>query len=110
MARLYGKTTKFVRHVRDNTYTVGPQRAMMIPFWYAKSDETRTDGQDKADTFGMPLGSVITKHKVETLVTPYTIEPQKIYMARLKLSFHDVLAPAYRLSVLCTLTGLVNST
>ena len=93
MSKLYGKTTKFIRHVRDTTYTVGPQRAMLIPFWYAKSDETRTDGQDKSDTFGMPLGSVITKHKVETLVTPYTVEPQKLYMARLKLSFHDVLSP-----------------
>lgn len=93
MTRLYGKTSKFVRHVRDTTYTIGPQRMRAIPFWYCKSDETRTDGQDKSDTFGMPLGSIIAKHKLETLVTPYTVEPQKIYMARLVLSFHDVLAP-----------------
>lgn len=80
MVRLYGKTTKFIRHQMDNDYVVEPQRAMLIPFWYAKSDETRTDGEDKSDTFGMPLGSKISRHKLELLVTPETIEPQKLYI------------------------------
>lgn len=93
MVRLYGKTTKFIRHQMDNDYVVEPQRAMLIPFWYAKSDETRTDGEDKSDTFGMPLGSKISRHKLELLVTPETIEPQKLYISRVKLSFHDILAP-----------------
>lgn len=93
MVRLYGKLTKFIRHNTDTDYVIEPQRAMLIPFWYAKSDETRTDGDDLSDNFGMPLGSKITKHKLELLVTPETIKPQKMYLQRLKLSFHDVLAP-----------------
>lgn len=93
MVRLYGKPTKFIRHQMDTEYIIEPQRAMLIPFYYAKSDETRTDGEDKSDNYGMPLGSRISKQKLELLVTPETIKPQKLYMQRLKLSFHDVLAP-----------------
>ena len=99
MAKLYGKPTKFIRHVTDNDYTIEPQRAMMIPFWYAKSDETRTDGQDLSDNFGMPIGSRITKHRLELLLEPKTIEPQQVYMAYLKLSFHDILSP-----IICGIT------
>jgi hypothetical protein len=95
MGRFFGKPTKLVRHVTDNTYTIGPQRAQIIPFWYYDSTATsRTDGQDLADEFKMPEGSRITKHKLEMLVTPYTIEPQKLFIGRVKLSFNDMYAPS----------------
>lgn len=91
----YGKPTKFIRHVTDTTYTLGPQRAQLLPFWYADTGATaRTDGADLADEFKMPLGSRITKHKVTMLVSPNGLDPQKLYIAPVKLSFHDVLAPA----------------
>jgi hypothetical protein len=94
MTRFFGKTTKFVRHVTDQTYTIEPQRAQIIPFWYFDPNATtRTDGQDLSDEFTMPEGSKITKHKLEMLVTPYTVEPQKIFLGRVKLSFHDLFSP-----------------
>lgn len=94
MARLYGKPTKFIRHVTDQDYVIEPQRAMLIPFWYCATDATtRVDGADLNNEFKMPLGSKIAKHRTEMLVTPYTVEPQKIFIAVLKLSFHDALSP-----------------
>lgn len=92
MVRLYGKTTKFIRHQTDQSYTVGDGETMQIPFWYANdSATTRVDGQDLQDEFGMPIGSKITKHKLDITITPTTENPQEIYIGRLKLSFHDVL-------------------
>lgn len=91
----FGKPQKYVRHVTDQTYSIEPQRARLIPFWYYDSTATaRTDGQDLADQFKMPEGSRITKHHLEVLVTPYTIEPQKLYIGRVKLSFNDMYAPS----------------
>lgn len=90
----YGKPTKFVRHVNDTSYTIGPQRAQIMPLWYTDSGATsRTDGQDLSE-LTMAVGSRIAKHKLEMLVTPYTVEPQKLYYGFVKLSFHDIFAPS----------------
>lgn len=93
---LYGRPTKHVRHVDHDTFTLEPQRFRMHLFWqYAVSGVTsRSDGQDLQDDKLCPLGSKITKHKVDMLVTPETIEPQQIYMGRVKLSFNDVYSTA----------------
>jgi hypothetical protein len=94
MSRFFGKPTKFIRHVTDETVTLGPQRAQIIPFWYYNDSATaRVDGADLTEKT-MPLGSLISKHRIEMLVTPYTVEPQKLYYGMVKLSFHDVFAPS----------------
>ncbi len=92
---LYGRLLKHIRHVDDTTYTVGPQRFYLHTFWVASTGAAaRSDGDDLQDTKTCPLGSKITKHKVEILVTPKTIEPQQLYIGRLKISFNDVLSTA----------------
>jgi hypothetical protein len=89
---LYGNRTKIVRHVDEDDITLEPQRFYMHTFW--KTDNagstSRTDGLDLQDEKTAPVGSKVTKHKLEIRVTPETIEPQQLYMARVKLSFHDV--------------------
>lgn len=93
MSRFFGKPTKFVKSVTDETVTLGPQRAQIIPFWYYDDAATaRVDGADLTEKT-MPLGSRITKHKIDMLVTPYTVEPQKLYFGFIKLSFNDVFSP-----------------
>ena len=90
---LYGKPTKHIRHVDEDDITLEPQRFYVHLFWmYHQSASARTDGDDLKDVKTCPLGSRINKHKVEVLVTPETIEPQQLYIGRIKLSFHDVLA------------------
>lgn len=90
---LYGRPTKHVRHVDDTTITLEPQRFHLHTFWYNADNATaRTDGQDLQDSKGCPSGSIIKKHKVDILVTPETIEPQQLYIGRVKLSFHDIYA------------------
>lgn len=89
---LYGRPQKLVRHVDETTITLEPQRFYVHTCW--KYDHTgvtaRTDGQDLQDEKVYPEGSIIKKHKMEILVTPETNDPQQLYIARLKLSFHDV--------------------
>lgn len=87
---LYGKPIKHVRHVDHDNFTVGPQRFYIHRFWRTDTDTTvRSDGDDIQDDKGLNLGSKIKKHKVEILVTPETIEPQQLYIGRVKLSFND---------------------
>ena len=83
---LYGKPTKLIRHVDEDTYTLEPQRMIVHSFWkYNDTATARVDGQDLKDEKLVPLGSKIRKHKVDVLVTPETIEPQQIYIGRIKL-------------------------
>ncbi len=90
---LYGKPIKHVRHVDEDSFTIELQRFYVHRFWSGGTGgAARSDGDDLQDTKLCPLGSKITKHKLEILVTPETIEPQQIYMGRIKLSFNDVLA------------------
>ena len=90
----FGKPTKFIRHVNDAAYILGPQRAQILPLWYYSNGATsRTDGADLTE-LTMPLGSRITKHKLEMMVTPYTVEPQKLFYGFVKLSFNDLYAPS----------------
>lgn len=91
---LYGKPTKLIRHVDDETFTVGPQRFYVHQFWkHANTGYTaRTDGLDLQDEKIAPAGGIVKKHKMEILVTPETIEPQQLYIGRIKLSFHDIYA------------------
>lgn len=93
---LYGKPTKHVRHVDEDTFTLEPQRFYVHTFWTRNDTNStaRTDGLDLKDEKTCPLGSKITKHKVDILVTPETIEPQQLYIGRIKLSFHDIYASA----------------
>ena len=92
---LYGRPTKHVRHVDEDDITLEPQRFYVHKFWqYHSSATARTDGQDLKDEKLYPLGSKIKKHKVDILVTPETIEPQQLYIGRLKLSFHDIYSHA----------------
>lgn len=89
---LYGKPTKLVRHVDEASITLEPQRFYVHSFWrYSDQATARTDGQDLQDEKNYPLGSRIEKHKVEILVTPETVEPQQLYIGRIKLSFTDVM-------------------
>lgn len=90
---LYGKPTKFIRHVDEDTLTIEPQRFQIHQFWkYADSSSvtTRTDGLDLQDDKLIPEGSRISNHKLEMLLTPETIEPQQVYLGTIALSFHDV--------------------
>lgn len=90
---LYGRPTKHIRHADETSYTIEPQRFSLHTFWrYDAAATSRTDGQDIQDDKTCPLGSKITKHKVDILVTPETIEPQQLYIGRVKLSFHDIYA------------------
>lgn len=91
---LYGKPTKLIRHVDEDTFTIEPQRFYVHLFWlHANAGYTpRTDGLDLQDEKIYPLGSRVTKHKLDILVTPETIEPQQCYIGRIKLAFNDVLA------------------
>ena len=91
MARLYGKTTKFARHVAENDITLEPQRFYALCLWRNKDNVTRTDGEDVTGVT-CQTGSIIKRHKLEILVTPETIEPQQLYIGRLKLAFHDIFA------------------
>ena len=94
MNRLYGKPTKFVRHVPDTAqYVIEPQRAMHIPFWYCDNDITAVADGDDTTNIGMRLGAKVTKHIVDMTVTPETVDPQNIYMGVVKLSFHDIFSP-----------------
>lgn len=89
---LYGRPLKHIRHADDTTIILAPQRFTVHMFWkYADTGTTRTDGLDLKDEKAVPLGSKITKHKLDVLITPSTIEPQQIYMGRIKLSFSDIL-------------------
>lgn len=88
---LYGKPTKLVRHHDEDTLTIEPQRFEVHRFWaYNDTGTTRTDGLDLQDEKTIPLGSKISNHKMEMLVTPETIEPQQIYMGTIALSFADI--------------------
>lgn len=89
---LYGKPTKYIRHVDENTITLEPQRFYVHTFWrYDQNSPTaRTDGLDLQDERVCPEGSKILSHRVEMLVTPETIEPQQLYIGTLALSFADV--------------------
>lgn len=93
---LYGRPTKHIRHVDEDTITLEPQRFYVHKFWGVNTTTatTRTDGLDLQNEKKCPIGSRITKHKVEILVTPETIEPQQLYIGRIKLSFHDTYSPA----------------
>lgn len=92
--RLYGKPTKFVRHVPDVAqYVIEPQRAMHIPFWYCDADETAKNDGDDTTAIAMRLGTRVTKHVVDMTVTPETVDPQNIYIGIVKLSFHDIFSP-----------------
>lgn len=94
MARLYGSTTKLVRHVDKDEFTINPQQGYIHTFWKADPENAtaRSDNQDLENEKICPLGSKITKHKLEMTVTPYTIEPQNLYMGIVKLSFHDIMS------------------
>ncbi len=91
---LYGRPLKHIRHVDEDFITLEPQRFFLHTFWKTTSvaggSTSRTDGLDLKDEKKAPSGSIVTKHKMEILVTPETIEPQQIYMGRVKLSFHDI--------------------
>lgn len=91
---LYGIPTKTIRHVDETDITLGPQRAYIHTFWKTNSTTatTRTDGLDLQDEKVLKLGSKVVSHNVAMRITPYTIEPQQLYMGLVKLSFHDVLA------------------
>ncbi len=90
---LYGRPLKHIRHADERTFTLEPQRFATHNFWrFDTSATTRVDGQDLQDNATCPLGSKITKHKMEILITPETIEPQQIYIGRFKLSFNDIYA------------------
>lgn len=93
---LYGKPTKLVRHTSEETLVLEPQRFEIITCWkYSNGSPTvRTDGLDLQNEATCPLGSRITKHKIDILVTPETIEPQQLYIGRIKLSFNDVYSSA----------------
>ncbi len=93
---LYGRPLKHIRYSNEQTITLEPQRFFLHKIWeYNSSATARTDGLDLSSTTGakMPLGSKVTKHKLEILVTPETIEPQQLYIGRIKLSFHDIYSP-----------------
>lgn len=91
---LYGKPTKFIRHVDETEFTLEPERMYVHEFWkYRNSATSRTDGQDLENDPNCPLGSRVTKHKLTMTVTPETIEPQKLYMGIVALSFQDVYHP-----------------
>ncbi len=92
---LYGKPTKHIRHADEDTITIGPQRMQTHIFWHTDvtNATARVDGADLKDDKLLPLGSRINKHKLEILVTPETIEPQQLYMGRIKFSFNDIFAP-----------------
>lgn len=90
---LYGKPTKVIRHVDENTITLEPQRFYVHLFWKAGDTSVltaRTDGLDLEDEKGCPRGSRITSHRVEMTVTPEVDDPQPFYMGLIKLSFNDV--------------------
>lgn len=94
MARFYGKTNKFVRHVPAAVdYVCEPQRAMHVPFWYHEGDYAGDSDGDDVQTIGMKAGSIVKNHHVDMTITPETNDPQNVYIGILKLSFHDVLAP-----------------
>lgn len=66
---------------------------MHIPFWRTDQDRAAgTDGEIRTDLL-CKLGSIITKHFVDMTVTPETVDPQNIYMAPIKLSWHDIFNP-----------------
>ncbi len=75
-----------------DTFTIDPQHGYIHTFWQADPTNAtaRVDNQDLENEKVCPLGSKITKHKLEVTVTPYTIEPQNLYMGIVKLSFHDI--------------------
>ncbi len=88
---LYGRPLKHIRHSDESTITLEPQRFFLHLCWkFASTATTRVDGQDLKDSKECPLGSKITKHKWDILITPETIEPQQLYIGRLKLSFNDI--------------------
>jgi hypothetical protein len=92
---LYGKPTKYVKHVDEDTITLEPQRFYVHKFWSNWAGATaRTDGQDLLDEKFYPTGSKILKHRVEMTVTPEVEDPQPFYMGLIKLSFHDIYSPA----------------
>lgn len=92
---LYGKPTKFIRHTDEDSFTLEPQRFYIHKFWsYNPTYTARTDGLDLQDEKSLLLGSRVSKHKLELLVTPETIEPQQLYIGRIKLSFHDIYSPS----------------
>lgn len=102
MTRFYGKPTKFIRHRPDVAqYVCEPQRAMHIPLWYSSLDKAAgTDGSiDTAIT--VKQGSRVTKHHLALEVIPETVDPQKVYVATVKLSWHDIFNP-YVMGVECS--------
>ncbi len=91
---LFGKPTKHIRHSNEVTEVIEPQRFYVHRFWdFTTTATARTDGLDIKGSAGaqMPEGSRVTKHKMDVLITPETVEPQQIYMGRIKLSFADVM-------------------
>lgn len=93
MTRFFGKPTKFVRHMTDENLTIEPQRVQIFQFWKMDADVSAyVDGQD-VETKTIRLGSRVTKYHVDMTVQPETIEPQRLYMGIIKLSFHDIFSP-----------------
>jgi hypothetical protein len=90
---LYGHPTKLGKSVTDETLTIEPQRYQFMNFWQADNSVTHTDGEN-ITTKALDLGTKVVSHHVKQTMTPETVEPQEIYMATLKFSFFDWLAPS----------------
>lgn len=90
---LYGRPTKFVRHVTDESFVIEPQRYSIIPLWYTDSTIQREDQQDVNDK-ALALGSRISKNKVSQTMSPNNPDiPTHFYWGRVMLSFDDVFSP-----------------
>jgi hypothetical protein len=90
---LYGTPTKLVQSITDREYTIEPQRYQLIPFWKTDDTVSLADGDNITDV-ELPLGAKVVSHHVKQVLTPETIEPQELYIATLKFSFFDWLAPS----------------
>lgn len=109
MARLYGNPTKLVQIVDDRTFTIGPQRFQIIPFWYTDDSQDPAEGATVTN-LGLPLGARVVSHHVKQTMTPETIEPQEVSLAIVKLSFHDHLAePILGKTIAKTSAGAVSA-
>lgn len=100
MAKLYGSTPKYIRHIHDTgQIEVDAQESLLINFWHtdtstsASADGTDTDHGENNNGIALPLGSKVTKHRTSLTIEPSTIEPQNIYIAQVQLSFQDIYAP-----------------
>lgn len=97
---IFGRPTKLIKHIHDTgQIELDSQESLLVNFWHtdastsASVDGTNINEGEDNSGIALPLGSIVKRHKVTTTIEPVNDNPINLYVGRVTLSFHDILAP-----------------